>query len=135
MTAAAWAAAVTAVHWSTAGVPRPRQFGYWRELICAAFLDLSPEAAGAAARHGFRGHVTQRPLGRLAIAHIGSQAQHVRRTEADIARSPKAGYYANLQLRGACRVTHALHAIGRAPCRRPLPGGWPCTPTACWRWP
>src|ERR1700721_2113284 len=103
------------VAWSAAAVPRPRQFGYWRELICATFLDLSPEAAVAAARHGFRGRVAQRPLGRLAIAQIGSQAQQGRRTEADIARSPKAGYYATLQLRGACRVTQD----GRAAVTKP----------------
>jgi AraC family transcriptional activator of tynA and feaB len=93
---------MNAVTWSTAAVPRRRQFGYWREAICETFLDLSPETG---VRDGFRGRVTQRPLGRLAIAQIGSQAQQVRRTEADIARSPRAGYYANLQVRGACRTT------------------------------
>jgi AraC family transcriptional activator of tynA and feaB len=98
---------MTAVTWSTAAVPRPRQFGYWREMICEAFLDLTPETASrpGAARDGFRGRVTQRPLGRLAIAQIGSQAQRVCRTETDITRSPRAGYYANLQLRGSCRTT------------------------------
>ena len=97
---------MSAVTWSTAAVPRSRQFGYWREMICEAFLDLSPETAvaGGAGRDGFRGRVTQRQLGRLAIAQIGSQAQRVRRTESDIARSPRAGYYANLQLRGSCRT-------------------------------
>jgi AraC-like DNA-binding protein len=97
---------MSAVTWSTAAVPRSRQFGYWREMICEAFLDLSPESVGAggAGRDGFRGQVTQRRLGRLAIARIGSQAQRVRRTEADIARSPRPGYYANLQLRGSCRT-------------------------------
>jgi AraC family transcriptional activator of tynA and feaB len=98
---------MTAVTWSTAAVPRSRQFGYWREMICEAFLDLTPETAAprGAARDGFRGRVTQRPLGRLAIAQIGSQAQRVCRTETDITRSPRAGYYANLQLRGSCRTT------------------------------
>jgi AraC family transcriptional activator of tynA and feaB len=95
---------MSAVTWSTAAVPRSRQFGYWREMICEAFLDLAPDAAGRAARDGFRGRVTQRGLGRLAIAQIGSQAQRVRRTEAGIARSPRAGYYANLQLRGSCQT-------------------------------
>jgi AraC-like DNA-binding protein len=98
---------MTAATWSTAAMPRPRQFGYWREMICEAFLDLTPEASArdSAARDGFRGRVTQRPLGALAIAQIGSQAQRVRRTETDINRSPRAGYYANLQLRGSCRTT------------------------------
>lgn len=83
--------------WSTAVVARPRQFSYWREMICEAFLDLTPESR---LREGFRGRVTQQSLDRLDLARIESQAQHVRRTEADIARSPNSGYYANLQLRG-----------------------------------
>jgi AraC-like DNA-binding protein len=88
--------------WSTGAVPRPRQFTYWREMICEAFLDLTPESER---RDGFRGQVSQRPLGRLDLARIDSQAQRVRRTEADIARSPKVGFYANLQVRGVCRTT------------------------------
>jgi AraC family transcriptional activator of tynA and feaB len=84
--------------WSTAAVPRSRQFTYWREMICEAFLDLTPESR---LRDGFYGRVSQQPLDRLDLARIESQAQQVRRTEADIARSPQAGYYANLQIRGA----------------------------------
>jgi len=83
--------------WSTATVPRRRQFAYWREMICEAFLDLTPESS---LRDGFYGRVTQQPLDRLDLGRIESQAQQVRRTEADIARSPHSGYYANLQIRG-----------------------------------
>jgi len=83
--------------WSTAAVAPRRQFAYWREMICEAFLDLTPESP---LRDGFRGRVTQQSLDRLDLARIDSQAQRVRRTEADIARSPNSGYYANLQLRG-----------------------------------
>ena len=83
--------------WSTGTVPQPRQFTYWREMICQAFLDLTPESH---LRDGFRGRVSQRSLDRLDLARIESQAQRVRRTEADIARSPNSGFYANLQLRG-----------------------------------
>lgn len=83
--------------WSTAGITGRQQFSHWREMICEAFLDLTPESS---LRDGFYGKVTQRSLGRLDLARIDSQAQLVRRTEADIARSPQAGYYANLQVRG-----------------------------------
>jgi hypothetical protein len=83
--------------WSTGDVPARRQFSYWREMICEAFLDLTPESHH---RDGFRGLVNQHPLGRLDLARIDSQAQRVRRTEADIARSPQSGFYANLQVRG-----------------------------------
>src|SRR5215468_8894470 len=83
--------------WSTAAVPQHRQFSYWREMICEAFLDLTPESP---LRDGFYGRVSQQPLERLDLARIQSQAQRVRRTEVDIARSPQSGYYANLQISG-----------------------------------
>lgn len=83
--------------WSTAAVPPRRQFAFWREMICEAFLDLTPESR---LRDGFFGRVALQPLDRLDLARIESQTQRVRRTEADIARSPRPGYYANLQIRG-----------------------------------
>jgi hypothetical protein len=58
--------------WSTATVPRRRQFAYWREMICEAFLDLTPESR---LRDGFYGRVSQQSLERLDLARIESQAQ------------------------------------------------------------
>ena len=98
--------------WSTLDAARPAQFGYWRELICAAFLALTPESD---LRDGFDGTVTQWPLGALSLARIDSQRQRVRRTEQDIARVPRTGYYANLQLRG----TSEMRQDGRATVLRP----------------
>src|SRR5712691_566104 len=83
--------------WSTTTVGQRRRFAYWREMICEAFLDLTPESR---LRDGFYGRVTQQSLDQLDLARIESQAQRVRRTEADITRSPQSGYYANFQLRG-----------------------------------
>ncbi|GAA3300682.1 helix-turn-helix domain-containing protein [Dactylosporangium vinaceum] len=84
-------------HWSTRDEAPGEQFAYWRELICTAFLALTPESD---LRSRFAGDVTQWPLGGLALARIASQRQTVRRTEDDIARTPVHGYYANLQVRG-----------------------------------
>src|SRR5262249_32965183 len=80
--------------WATLAAAPDRQFAYWRELICEAFLDLTPESE---LRDGFAGTVTQWPLGELSLARIDSQRQQVRRTDRDIARAPRTGYYANLQ--------------------------------------
>ena len=91
-----------AQRWSTLSSPHTGQFGYWREMICAAFLALTPESD---LRGSFTGTVTQWPLGSLNLARIDSQRQRVRRTEKDIGRSPRAGYYANLQLRGDSQMT------------------------------
>src|SRR5262245_54807081 len=88
--------------WSTADAPPAAQFTRWRELICEAFLDLTPESD---LRDGFAGTVTQWPLGAMSIARIDSQRQQVRRTARDIARAPLPGFYANLQVRGTSRMT------------------------------
>jgi AraC family transcriptional activator of tynA and feaB len=78
-------------------------------MICEAFLDLSPESP---LRERFAGTVTQWPTG---IARIGSQHQRVRRTAADIARAPRAGYYANLQLHGSSLMRQAGRTALLAP--------------------
>ncbi|MEV6350675.1 helix-turn-helix domain-containing protein [Actinoplanes sp. NPDC051851] len=83
--------------WSTRDVPPARQFGHWREMICQAFLALTPESD---LRDGFGGTVTQWPLGALSVARITSQRQHVQRTERDLASGSPPGFYANLQLTG-----------------------------------
>jgi AraC family transcriptional activator of tynA and feaB len=98
--------------WTTLDVARPAQFGHWRELICAAFLALTPESD---LRDGFAGTVTQWPLGALSLARIDSQRQRVRRTGPDIDRAPRPGYYANLQVRG----TSAMRQEGRTTVLRP----------------
>lgn len=88
--------------WSTADAPPAAQFTRWRELICEAFLDLTPESD---LRDGFAGTVTQWPLGAMSIARIDSQRQQVRRTARDIVRIPQPGFYANFQVRGSSLMT------------------------------
>lgn len=98
--------------WSTATESQRAQFAYWRELICEAFLALTPESD---LRDGFAGRVTQWSLGELNLARIDSQRQRVRRTERDIGRTPIHGYYANLQVRGTSRMAQG----GRVTTLRP----------------
>lgn len=95
--------------WSTVDTAPGEQFAYWREMICEAFLDLSPESS---LRDRFAGSVTQWPTG---IARIGSQHQRVRRTADDIARAPRAGFYANLQLHGSSLMRQAGRTTVLAP--------------------
>jgi AraC family transcriptional activator of tynA and feaB len=98
--------------WSTLSATPTRQFAHWRELICEAFLDLTPESD---LRDGFTGIVKQVPLGPLNLARIDSQRQHVHRTARDIARAARGGYYANLQVRGVSRMSQG----GRVTLLRP----------------
>ncbi|GIJ49147.1 hypothetical protein Val02_60330 [Virgisporangium aliadipatigenens] len=98
--------------WSTLSSPPSRQFAHWRELVCEALLDLTPESP---LRDGFAGTVTQWPFGAVTLARIDSQCQLVHRTERDVARAPRGGYYANLQIRG----TSLMHQDGRTAVLRP----------------
>lgn len=98
--------------WSTLESAPAKQFGHWRELICDAFLHLTPESD---LRDGFRGTVTQWPLGELYLGRIDSQRQQVHRTDRDIAAAPVTGYYANLQVRG----TSEMRQAGRTTVLRP----------------
>ena len=88
--------------WTTAATPRRHQFTYWREMICQAFHDLTPETRPA---RRLPGPDQSAAAGPHDLARIDSQAQRVRRTDADIARSPKSGFYANLQVRGVGLTT------------------------------
>jgi AraC family transcriptional activator of tynA and feaB len=90
--------------WSTETSAPAQQFAHWREMICEAFLDLTPESD---LRGGFTGKVAQVPLGDMSLARIDSQRQCVRRTARDIARAPQNGYYANLQVRGTSLMAQA----------------------------
>ncbi len=62
--------------WSTMDVPKAAQFARWRELICEAFLALTPESD---LRDGFAGTVAQRELAELSIARITSQRRSLLR--------------------------------------------------------
>src|SRR5687767_10554230 len=99
-------------YWTTATLAPARQFTHWRELICEAFLALTPESD---LRDGFAGSVTQWRLGPLSLARIESQRQTVHRTEAGVQRDPIRGYYANLQVRG----TSLMAQHGRVATLRP----------------
>jgi AraC family transcriptional activator of tynA and feaB len=83
--------------WTTQSVAAAGQFAYWRELVCEVFLDLTPESER---RDRFTGVVTHWPFGEVTLARIESQPQRVLRTGRDIERTPRGGYYANLQIRG-----------------------------------
>lgn len=76
--------------WDTEDVaPRDRE-AYWVEAICAAFLDMR---ARPRERNDFRGRVSRRPLGPLAVMQVDSVAQDVARTEAHLGAGDDAPFY------------------------------------------
>ena len=89
------------VELSTAAVPAAEAFAYWREIICATFVQLSaaPVATGT-----FTGRIDHVPVGRLGLSTVASAGQIVRRTPSLIARSRDEYLLASIQLQGRGRV-------------------------------
>ncbi|KYK44054.1 AraC family transcriptional regulator [Bradyrhizobium liaoningense] len=87
--------------WNTAGVRPTEQFAYYREAICQAFMNLTPEPAAAA---GFPASVEHVRLGDAAINRVSFPEHVVRRSAADIAASDRSCFYLNLKLAGRCRI-------------------------------
>ena len=88
--------------WDVAEQPPDDQFGYWREVICQAFVPLV--ATRTVDRPGFPARVETRPLGAVNRARIYSQPQLTDHGAREVARSGDDFYFVNLQLGGRCRA-------------------------------
>lgn len=98
--------------WDTAGVRPAEQFAYYREAICQAFMNLTPEPAAAA---GFPASVEHVRLGDAAINRVSFPEHVVRRSAADIAASDRSCFYLNLKLAGRCRILQGDREISLSP--------------------
>ncbi|MBN9097122.1 MULTISPECIES: helix-turn-helix domain-containing protein [unclassified Pseudonocardia] len=88
--------------WDVAARPEREQFGYWHEVICQAFVPLTPRRAEAGP--GFAARVETRPLHDLVRARIDSQPQETAHGPREVARTDGAYFFVNLQLAGRCRA-------------------------------
>ncbi|MDQ1046302.1 helix-turn-helix domain-containing protein [Streptomyces sp. V4I2] len=88
--------------WDITGRPAHEQFGFWREVICEAFVPLSPTRTSP--DPGFAGQVETRPLGEINRARIRSQPQLTSHGPREVSRSQGEFYFVNLQLAGRCAV-------------------------------
>ncbi|KRP96158.1 AraC family transcriptional regulator [Bradyrhizobium yuanmingense] len=98
--------------WNTVGVRPHEQFAYYREAICQAFMNLTPEPAAAAA---FPASVEHVRLGDAAINRVSFPEHVVRRSAADIAASDRSCFYLNLKLAGRCRIQQDGREISLSP--------------------
>lgn len=88
--------------WDVAARPTGEQFGYWREVICEAFVPLTPTRRRDV--DGFSSRVETRPLARVMRARIASQPQRTTHRAADVARTDGEYLFVNLQTAGTCAV-------------------------------
>ncbi|UWU93076.1 helix-turn-helix domain-containing protein [Bradyrhizobium sp. CB1015] len=98
--------------WNMVGVRPHEQFAYYREAICQAFMNLTPEPAVAA---GFPARVEHVRLGDAAINRVSFPEHVVRRSAADIAASDRSCFYLNLKLAGRCRIQQDGREISLSP--------------------
>jgi AraC-like DNA-binding protein len=88
--------------WDVSRLPERDQFDYWREVICQAFVPLTPGRKEPGA--GFASTVETRPLAEVNRARIESRAQTTRHGPREVAHTDGAFYFVNLQLAGRCRT-------------------------------
>ena len=100
------------LNWDTADTRPGEQFAYYREAICQAFMNLTPEPP---ATPGFLARVETVGLGDGAVNRVSFPEHVVRRSAADIAASSRRCYYLNLKLAGRCRIQQAGREIGLSP--------------------
>ena len=98
--------------WNMSGLRPNEQFSYYREAICQAFMNLTPEPAAAAS---FPASVEHVRLGDAAINRVSFPEHVVRRSAADIAASDRSCFYLNLKLAGRCRIQQDGREISLSP--------------------
>lgn len=82
---------------TTESVPAADHFAYWREVICAVYVELDAEPVG---RGGFDGEVDVTAWGDVRISRVVADGQVVTRRPAD----PKSDCLVSMQLAGHARI-------------------------------
>ncbi len=98
--------------WRTADVAERERYAYFREAVCEAFMDLSPEHERAGP---FDAVVESIPLADGAVNRVSGTPHHVRRTPAQIGRSAEQCYFLNLQLSSECVIEQRNRSVRLAP--------------------
>lgn len=89
--------------WDIAALPEREQFSYWHEVICQAFVPLTPHRTLDEA--GFAAKVETRRLAGMNRARLRSRPQRTDHGPREVARTDGAYYFVNLQLAGRCITT------------------------------
>jgi len=90
--------------WTTEVCAQHERFSYWREVLCEAFVSLSPELKQRNPEPDFLGEVSSRPLSLSTQTRVFSRTQYIQRRWDEIRRNPVDFCFANFQLEGSCVV-------------------------------
>jgi len=89
--------------WDTAEYKESEQFGYWREVLCEAFVALNSERDSGG---GFQGHVVANRVDSINVCRLMTDEHYILRTRREISRMPKDCYFINMQIDGNVHVLH-----------------------------
>lgn len=89
--------------WTTQNVPPDRQLGYWREMLCEAYIALDSDS-----RRGseFSGSVAAHLISDINVTRLRAEEHRVMRGPSEIRKTPLEYYFVNMQVRGDVLVSH-----------------------------
>ena len=89
--------------WNTEDYGAAEQFGFWREVLCEAFIALNStrEFAG-----GFRAHVVANRVDDMNVCRLLTDEHNILRTRHEISRMPRDCFFVNMQIDGDVQVQH-----------------------------
>ncbi|MDR6659383.1 AraC-like DNA-binding protein [Tardiphaga robiniae] len=83
--------------WTTEYLPADKQFGFWREVLCEAFITLNPSRKSLGA---FTGSVDARLMSDVNVTRLLTDEHRVIRGAREIRKTPLEYYFVNMQIRG-----------------------------------
>lgn len=83
--------------WTTQDFPADEQFGFWREVLCEAFITLNPSRKGAG---GFSGSVAANLISDVNVTRLLTEEHRVIRGAPEIRKTPLEYYFINMQVKG-----------------------------------
>ena len=86
--------------WTTESLPTDQQFGFWREVLCEAFITLDPRRHGKGSGCGFSGSVSANMVSEVNVTSLQHEAHRVLRGPAEIRKKPLEYYFVNMQIDG-----------------------------------
>ena len=98
--------------WRTSDVAEAERFSYFREAVCEAFMDLSPEHDLS---RPFDAVVESIPLAGGAVNRVRGTPHQVQRTKAQIGRSFEQCFFLNIQLQSECLIEQRGREVRLAP--------------------
>jgi len=83
--------------WTTQDLPPGQQFGFWREVLCEAFITLDPSRKSQGA---FTGSVEAHAVSDVNVTRLLTDEHRVLRGAKEIRKTPLEYYFVNMQIEG-----------------------------------